>query len=81
VDPPKSEILPAGNYEWPFDCIIPGDSPESLEGLTEGWVIYRLKATIERGSIFAHNMHARKHLRVVRTLGPSDLELVHAMVS
>lgn len=79
MNPTKSESLPAGNYEYPFEIVIPGDSPESVEGLGDSWVIYRLKATIERGRLL-HNLYARKHMRIVRTLGPSALELAHEMV-
>ena len=76
----KNEIIPAGNYEYSFEVVIPGDTPESVEGLGESWIIYRLKATIDRGRL-AQNHYARKHLRVVRTFDPSALELAHEMVS
>jgi arrestin-related trafficking adapter 4/5/7 len=80
VDAAKGkDTLDRGNYEFPFEIEFPGHMPESLEGLYDSWIVYRLKATIERGK-FAHNLHARKHLRVVRTLDPSSLELVHSMV-
>ena len=75
----SSETLPAGNYEWPFDMIIPGDSLESLEGLAETWVVYRMKATLERG-LLQQNSLARKQVRVIRTLDAASLELTHAMV-
>ncbi|KAL9099841.1 MAG: hypothetical protein Q9163_004717 [Psora crenata] len=74
----SAETLAAGNYEWPFQLIIPGESPESLEGLSETWVIYRMKATIERG-LLQHNSIARKQVRLIRTLDPTALELAHAM--
>lgn len=76
----KTETLCAGNYEYAFEMVIPGDTPESVEGLSESWVIYRLKATLERGFL-SPNIHARQHLRLVRTLGSSALELSHEMVS
>ena len=75
----STETLRPGNYEWPFDMIIPGDTTESLEGLLETWVIYRMKATIERGML-QQNSIARKQVRVIRTLDPAALELAHAMV-
>ena len=74
-----SETLRPGNYEWPFDLILSGDTPESLEGMTETWLVYRMKATIERG-MFQQNVIARKQIRMIRTLDPSDLELSHGMV-
>ena len=73
------ESLAAGNYEWPFEMILPGKTPESIEGLPESWVIYRMKAKIERG-LLQQNAVARRHVRVVRTLDLSSLELVHEMV-
>lgn len=75
----KTETLVAGNYEFPFEVIIPGDTPESVEGLPESWVIYRMKATIDRGRL-QQNIHARKHVRIIRTLDPAALELAHSMV-
>jgi hypothetical protein len=73
------ETVPAGNYEWPFELILPGNTPESIEGLPESWVIYRMKAKIERG-LLQHNAAARRHVRLIRTLDPSSLELAHEMV-
>lgn len=74
------ETLQKGNYEWPFEYVVPGNFSESVEGLTDSWVIYRMKATLERG-ILQQNSVARKHVRLIRTLHPSALELSHAMVS
>ena len=73
----KTEVLPPDNYEWPFDCILEGGLPESVEGLKDAWVIYRLKAEIGRRR--AKDIVVRKPLRLVRTLDPSALELAHAM--
>lgn len=53
--------------------------PESVEGLSESWVMYRFKAEI--GRKYAKDIVARKPLRIIRTLDPSALELAHAMVS
>lgn len=75
----SSEILPAGNYEYPFDMILPGSTPESVEGLTDTWIVYRMKATIERGML-QQNSIARKQVRIIRTLDTAALELAHAMV-
>lgn len=59
--------------------ILPGSTPESVEGLTDTWLVYRMKATIERG-ILQQNSVARKQVRVIRTLDTAALELAHAMV-
>ena len=75
----RSETLAAGNYEYPFETILPGDMAESVEGFSDCWIVYRMKASIDRG-ILASNIHARKHIRVIRSFKPDALELVHAMV-
>lgn len=74
----KSQMLLPDNYEWPFDCILEGSLPESVEGLKDAWIIYRLKAEIGRRR--GKDIVVRKPLRLVRTLDPSALELAHAMV-
>ena len=71
-------ILPAGNYEYPFEYTMPGNTAESVEGIPEASITYRLKATVGRGKL-AYDLHAYKHLRVIRTLEPSALEFHHAM--
>lgn len=78
VTSPKT--LLADNYEWPFNIILPGDIPESVEGLPHSWIIYRLKASIERG-LLLRDVADRAHVRIVRTFDPSALELAHAMVN
>lgn len=75
----SAETLAAGNYEWPFEMVIPGCTTDSLEGLPETWVVYRMKATIERGML-QQNSLARRQVRIIRTLDPAALELAHAMV-
>ncbi|KAK2813545.1 hypothetical protein FQN49_008292, partial [Arthroderma sp. PD_2] len=73
----KTEIMPADNYEFPFDVVLPGSLPESIEGLPDTWIIYRFKAEI--GRKYTKDIQIRKPLRVIRTLGPSALELSHVM--
>lgn len=73
------KTLPAGNYEYPFDTVIRGDSSESVEGASDNWIVYRMKATIDRG-LLSTNVYARKHIRVIRTFDAGALELAHAMV-
>ncbi|EXV05880.1 arrestin (or S-antigen) domain protein [Metarhizium robertsii] len=74
----KSMTLPAGNYEYPFEFMLPGDTAESVEGIREASITYRLKATVGRGKL-AYDLHAYKHLRIIRTLEPGALEFLHAM--
>ncbi|KAI0483508.1 arrestin [Xylaria cf. heliscus] len=71
-------VLAPGNYEWPFELMLSGDTPESVEGLYQTGITYALKATVSRGKLLK-NLHATKRLRIIRTLGPSALELNHAM--
>ncbi|PHH82256.1 hypothetical protein CDD82_6575 [Ophiocordyceps australis] len=74
----KSITLPAGNYEYPFEYTLPGDTAESVEGIPEASITYRLKATVGRSKL-AYDLHAYKHLRIIRTLEPGALEFLHAM--
>ncbi|KAK5995130.1 putative HECT-type ubiquitin ligase-interacting protein creD [Cladobotryum mycophilum] len=76
--PGKSMTLPAGNYEYPFEFTLPGETAESVEGIPEASITYRLKATVRRGKL-ATDLHAYKHLRIIRTLEPGALEFLHAM--
>ena len=73
-----SHTLPVGNHEFPLEVIIPGSIDESVEGLDGAQVIYKLVAKVERGR-FANNIVAKKHLRVIRTLGTDALELSRTM--
>ncbi|SPQ23193.1 b2534ac8-1a7b-4ce0-8310-2f9d7f667695 [Thermothielavioides terrestris] len=74
----KGTTLPPGNYEWPFELLLGGDTTESVEGMREASIMYKLKATIARGKLL-HDIHAYKQLRVIRTLDASALEFLHAM--
>nr|A1CTF4.2 RecName: Full=Probable HECT-type ubiquitin ligase-interacting protein creD; AltName: Full=Carbon catabolite repressor D [Aspergillus clavatus NRRL 1] len=73
----KTEVLAAGNYEFPFHVILEGSMPESVEGLSDTYVTYRFKAEI--GRKYAKDIVVRKPLRIIRTLESSALELSHAM--
>lgn len=74
----KTVTLEKGNYEWPFEVELPGDFCESIEGMPEASITYHLKATVARGKL-AYDLHAKKRLRVIRTLESSALEFLHAM--
>ncbi|KAK8098584.1 arrestin [Apiospora kogelbergensis] len=73
-----SHILAAGNYEWPFELLLEGNTLESVEGLYQTGISYFLKATVSRGKL-AKNLHAFKRVRIIRTLDPAALEFNHAM--
>lgn len=74
----KSITLPPGNYEWPFELMLEGNTCESIEGMSEASITYHLKATVARGKL-AYDLHTKKRLRVIRTLESSALEFLHAM--
>ncbi|KAM0192294.1 hypothetical protein ACHAPI_008471 [Fusarium lateritium] len=73
----KNLTLPAGNYEWPFELIMAGDTPESLEGIRDASITYELRATIGRGKLARH-ISCSKRLRVIRTFSPTALEFMHS---
>lgn len=68
----KSNTLPPGNYELPFEYMLPEDTAESVEGIPEASITYSLKAKVVRGK-HAYDQRASKHLRIIRTLSPSTL--------
>lgn len=70
----STHTMSQGNHEFPFEVVLPGDIPESVEGMEGGQVVYRLLATVERGR-FSNNLVAKKHIRVVRTIGSDSFEL------
>ncbi|SZF02827.1 unnamed protein product [Blumeria hordei] len=74
----KGLILHPGNYEWPFDLILPGSMAESIEGMRETYITYKLKATLARGKL-AHDLHTWKPVRIIRTLDSTDLDLAQPM--
>ena len=77
-DQGKMTAMKPGNYEYPFDASLTGQMCESIEGLSHAYVIWRLKARVVRGT-FSHDITAKKHLRIVRTLAPESLELAQTM--
>ena len=71
--------LAAGNYEWPFELVLNGDLPESIEGLDYSYIVYGMKATIGRSFPFK-DITTRRHVRLIRTFDATSLELSHNMV-
>ncbi|EDO19583.1 hypothetical protein Kpol_1018p119 [Vanderwaltozyma polyspora DSM 70294] len=66
--------LVKGNYEFPFSAILPGSINESVEGLPNASVVYKLHATIERNK-GSTDLMCEKRLRIVRTQTPDAVEL------
>ncbi|SGZ53150.1 CIC11C00000000249 [Sungouiella intermedia] len=74
LNPKNGHVLVLGNYEFPFSAILPGNMPESVEGLPGASVVYKIEATIDRGK-FHNTMVTKRHVRVVRTLTTDSVEL------
>ncbi|CAO3585266.1 unnamed protein product [Absidia cylindrospora] len=73
----KTYSLAAGEHSFNFELLLPGDLPQSLD--TEGGqVLYRLKAMVERPA-FVHNIIKKRYVKVVRSMLPSEFELVQSM--
>jgi arrestin-related trafficking adapter 4/5/7 len=49
-----------GNYEYPFEVLLPDDIPDSVEGLPGGGIVYKMKAIVERAGIVNKNVTCRK---------------------
>lgn len=73
-----SFVLPGGNYDLPFKCVLPGDIPETVEGLMAGSVLYKFEASIDRGS-FKSPINKYKYFRIFRTLSSDNLQLSETM--
>jgi arrestin-related trafficking adapter 4/5/7 len=45
----KAHKINAGYHEWDFTFKMPRDLDQSVEGLPTNWVVYNLKAWVDRG--------------------------------
>lgn len=70
--------LENGNYTFPFEMVIPGDIPESIEGNPYVSLTYFVHATAERGGLRG-NVSAKKHVRVIRTIGADTYDFAHTV--
>lgn len=71
-------VLPEGNYELPFSCILPGNIPETIEGLQSGSVFYKFEASLEKSSsslLKTNQLVKHKYIRIFRTLSSNDISL------
>jgi hypothetical protein len=69
----KAHKLNAGYHEWDFKFKMPQNLDQSVEGLPTNWVVYTLKASVDRGYM-SKQLNATTHIRVIRTLGRDMLE-------
>ncbi|KAG5519313.1 hypothetical protein PMAC_001938 [Pneumocystis sp. 'macacae'] len=71
-----------GNYEYPFEIIIPGNISESIEPYeyedSMGYLIYKMKVTIERPGFLSNIVH-KKHIRIIRTIPLSFMDFIHTV--
>lgn len=67
-------VLPEGNYELPFKCILPGDVPETVEGLLAGSILYKFEATMDRGG-FKSPVMKYQYFRILRTLSSDNFSI------
>ncbi|KAF2157361.1 hypothetical protein K461DRAFT_15701 [Myriangium duriaei CBS 260.36] len=68
----------AGVTEWPFEFELAADMPESVEGYPNTWLVYNLYADVERPMWNQKDLHASKHIRLVRTLGADQMEMTRS---
>lgn len=69
----KAHKINAGYHEWDFKFKMPSNLDQSVEGLPTNWIVYNLKATVDRGYM-SKQLSASSHIRVIRTLGYDMLE-------
>ncbi|TEA10848.1 putative HECT-type ubiquitin ligase-interacting protein creD [Colletotrichum sidae] len=65
-------------YEWPFEIMIPGDTPETFRGCSRCSIAYQLTATTIRNKNSSSTPQAYRPVRISRTLGNSAFELMDA---
>ncbi|KAG5422004.1 hypothetical protein I9W82_001097 [Candida metapsilosis] len=76
--PGHSFLLPKGNYSLPFKVYLPANVGETVEGLPIGTLLYKMQCTIERGR-FEKSHQTSKHIRIVRTLHPRNMNLLDSI--
>lgn len=71
-------LLPKGNYNLPFRVYLPANTLETVEGLKTAKLLYKLECVVERGR-FEKPFHCTKHVRIMRTLHPQNLNLTDSI--
>lgn len=75
----QCHVLNPDNYHWDFELVLPGTLPESIEGCPHGNLRYSLKAVAERNT-FALNLRTKRFITITRSILPSSMEYLHAVV-
>ncbi|OWB56723.1 hypothetical protein B5S28_g2636 [[Candida] boidinii] len=65
-------MLPKGNYSFPFEIILPGNIPETVEGLQCGAILYRFESKIEGCKNYKNLPICHKYIRIFRQPNPTD---------
>ncbi|KAL4952960.1 HECT-type ubiquitin ligase-interacting protein apyA [Aspergillus filifer] len=58
------QVLPAGEYKYPFSVLLDGSLPASVQGMSEALITYTFKA--EAGRKNGRDIVCRKPLRIIR---------------
>ncbi|KAF1941700.1 carbon catabolite repression protein cred [Clathrospora elynae] len=69
----KAHKLNSGYHAWDFSFKLPPNLDQSVEGLPTNYIVYDLKASVDRGYM-SKQLSAMSHIRVIRTLGRDMLE-------
>jgi hypothetical protein len=70
----------SGTIEWPFEFQLDPSMPESIEGMNSTYIVYDLHASISRPGWNAKDIVTHSHVRLVRTLGPEQMETTRSRV-
>lgn len=70
----------SGTIEWPFEYLLDPSMPESIEGMNSTYIVYDLHASVSRPGWNAKDIVAHSHIRIVRTLGPEQMETTRSRV-
>lgn len=72
--------IPAGTHHQLFQIVLPGDIPETIDGLGSGSVVYRLQATLEKASSsFKSCITKHKYIKIIRTMSHDALSMSETM--
>ena len=70
----------SGTIEWPFEYTLDPSMPESIEGMNSTYIVYYLHASVSRPGWNAKDITTTQHIRIVRTLGPEQMETTRSRV-
>lgn len=77
---PGTHKVNKGVMEWPFEFELSPSMPESVEGMANSWLVYNLHASVERPGWNQKDLTTSLHIRIIRTLGPDQMESTRSRV-